>query len=264
MKALDNSIKVMVDNLNQILKDNILSIYLYGSYTLNDFKLGWSDIDILVLTKRELDLVVAEKLLYLRQDLLKSEPRNKFYRSFEGAILSFDGFLTHKKENVVYWGTKGEKIRDCYVLDSFSMKQLVNNSKLIFGTDVRDRFKEPVFQDLLKDVLKHYETIREHARVTGRNVYSFGWFLDISRCIYTLQTGDIISKTEAGKWALKKGLCPDKKVLKSVLKIRGNPSKYLSKKRIMDYAETFGDYVQNYADVLYFYIKEHKAQFSVQ
>ena len=264
MKFLNKSIKVMVDNINQILNDNLMSIYIYGSYVLNDFKLGWSDIDILVLTKKELDLDTAEKLMQLRQSLLKNEPKNKYYRSFEGMMLSLDGFLTHKKENVVYWGTKGEKIKDSYVLDSFSMKQLVNNSKLIFGTDVRDKFKEPTYQELLEGVIKHYETIREHARVTGRNVYSFGWFLDISRCIYTLQTGDIISKTEAGKWALKNGLCPDEKALKNVLKIRKHPSRFLNKKYIMDYAETLGDYVQNYADVLYSYIKKHNAIVLVQ
>ena len=264
MKFLNKSIKVMVDNISQVLKDNLLSIYIYGSYVLNDFKLGWSDIDILVLTKKELDSDTAEKLIYLRQCLLKNEPRNNYYRSFEGVMLSLDGFLMNKKENVVYWGTKGEKIKQTGFIDAFSMKLLINNSKLIFGTDVRDKFKEPTYQELLEGVIKHYETIREHAKITGRNVYSFGWFLDISRCIYTLETGEIISKTEAGKWALKNGLCPDKKVLKTVLKIRKYPSKYLRKKDIMDYAETLGVCVQNYADVLYFYIKKHNAIVLVQ
>ena len=31
-----------------------MSVYIYGSVVFNDFKMGWSDIDILVLTKNKL------------------------------------------------------------------------------------------------------------------------------------------------------------------------------------------------------------------
>ena len=222
---------------------------------MDDFRLGWSDIDILVLTKDECKIQCAETLVFLRQELLKANPKNKFYRSFEGAILSLSGFLNGVKTNVIYWGTTGERIRDEYVLDSFSMKQLVENSKLVYGVDIRNKLKSPSYKAIYHDIFRHYQTIRVHAKKTDRSLYSFGWFLDISRCIYTLKTGEIVAKTKAGKWALKNKLCPDEKALKMALMVRKRPMRYKFKTKIMDYAETLDSAVQKYEDVLEKYLK---------
>lgn len=240
----------MIDAICSILKENVLSIYLYGSSVLDDFKLGWSDIDILVLTKEKIDLQQANQLVPLRQQLLESQPDNKYFRKFEGAMLSFDAFANQKTDTVVYWGTRGEKIKDSYCLDSFSMKQLLDDGKLLFGEDVRNQLTPPMKQDLYNDVVHHYHTIREHGQQGDRNLYTFGWFLDISRCIYTLRTGKIISKTQAGYWAIENKVCPNEAVMKTVLMIRENPSKYKAMPEIMDYAETLGTEVKRYADVL--------------
>ena len=90
MKA---SIDTMINSIKNILKDNMQSIYIYGSYALDDFKLGWSDIDLLVLTKKKIDEDKLNDLLYLRQTLLEKDTNNMFYRSFEGAMLSMDSFI---------------------------------------------------------------------------------------------------------------------------------------------------------------------------
>lgn len=254
-KKIKKAINVMLENLRLILKDNINSVYIYGSCCLDDFKLGWSDIDILVLTKNSLDNEMAEKLLNLRQQLLEKEPQNKYFRSFEGAILSLNAFINESQDIVVYWGTKGEKIKQEYILDSFSKKELIESAKLVYGSEVRKQFKMPTYQNLYDDVHKHCLTIREYAQITGRNLYSFGWFLDISRCIYTLKTGKIISKTKAGIWALKNKLCPDEYALKTALKVRKKPLKLKNKTKIMDYAETLGNSVQEYAGILEQYLR---------
>ena len=254
-KKLNTALEVMIRNILEILNENILSIYIYGSCVLGDFKLGWSDIDILVLTKKSLSDNCAKKLLNLRQDLLKNDSKNKYYRSFEGAILSLNSFVNKSSEKIVYWGTKGESIKETYNLDSFSKKELLESAILLYGSEVRNQFEMPTYNDLCQDIYRHYKTIREHAQKTGRNLYSYGWFLDISRCIYTLKTGEIISKTKAGEWALKNKLCPDVYALKMALKVRKKPVKYKHRTFIMDYAETLGNSVQKYADILEKYLK---------
>lgn len=55
---------------------------------------------------------------------------------------------------------------------------------------------------------------------TGRSIYSFGWILDIARCIYTLRTCKIIVKTDAVEWALENNLCPDPDALRIALEVR--------------------------------------------
>ena len=59
------AINTMVREIRSILHGNESSIYLYGSSVLNDFRLGWSDIDILVLTDKQITEEQAQKLVSL-------------------------------------------------------------------------------------------------------------------------------------------------------------------------------------------------------
>lgn len=246
----ERSIQTTSQRISTILSDFSPSIYLYGSIPLGDFRLGWSDIDILVLTDKQITEEQAKKLVGLRQVMLEKEPENQYYRSFEGGMLTLDAFLTGKADRVVYWGTSGERITDHYVLDSFCMSELIKSSVLLYGNDIRNQLKAPEFSELYADVKHHYKTIRKFAQKTGRSIYSFGWILDIARCIYTLRTGKIIAKTDAGKWALENSLCPAPDALKTALKVRKTPLEFKKDEATLDYAETLGEPIQKFTDVL--------------
>ena len=84
----------------------------------------------------------------------------------------------------------------------------------------------------------------------GEQVYSFGWLLDIARCIYTLRAGKIISKTAAGEWALQNCLFPDTDALEIALAVRRNPQKFQEDTELQDLSEKLGNVIQQYADVL--------------
>ena len=249
-KARQMAINSMVRKISHILADGDPMIYLYGSSALNDFRLGWSDIDILVLTEKQISESQANLLVNLRQTMLAEKPDNLYYRSFEGGMLTRRAFLTNADDRVVYWGTSGERITNRYSLDRFGEAELIESSVLLHGKDIRKELRYPDLHELYADVNRHYKTIRKYAQNTGRNFYSFGWLLDISRCIYTLRTGKIISKTKAAEWALQNNLCPDVHALTTALNVRRCPLKYRDDKNTFDYAETIGAPIQRFADVL--------------
>lgn len=118
--VVQRAIDKMVREISSILSDVKPSIYLYGSSVLDDFKLGWSDIDILALTDSQMSEGQAQSLVGLRQAMLADEPGNLYYRSFEGGMLTLDAFLSGAADRVVYWGTSGERVTDRYVFDSFA------------------------------------------------------------------------------------------------------------------------------------------------
>lgn len=91
--TLNKAIQTMTNEIVTVLADNKPTIYLFGSVALDDFQLGWSDIDILVLTDREITEQKAETLVGLRQSLLEHYPGNPYFRLFEGGMLSTDAFL---------------------------------------------------------------------------------------------------------------------------------------------------------------------------
>ena len=130
------------------------------------------------------------------------------------------------------------------------MTQLIKSSKLLYGKDILHIFTLPSYDELRNDVINHYETIRKYAKSTSRSIHSYGWLLYISRCIYTIQTGKIISKTRAGEWALEYNLCPVREPLEKAVKVRKDPYKYHSDQEILDYSEGLGEHIQKYADVL--------------
>ncbi|MEA4960817.1 aminoglycoside adenylyltransferase domain-containing protein [Lutispora sp.] len=247
---MNQSIEIMTNRIVNILGDNKPSIYLFGSIVLKDFKLGWSDIDILCLTKSEITDVQADLLLNLRQVLLSEYDNNLYFRSFEGGFLSLDQFINKIPDTVIYWGTSGQRITDKYHLDPFSMIELMEKGYLLYGDEVRDKFSYPTKENILKAVVNHYEAIRKYAVTTDRSLYSAGWLLDIARCIYTLRTGRIIAKTKAGKWALDNNLVPDVDIMEKVISIREEPNKYKNNNEIMEWLETLGKYIQKFADVL--------------
>lgn len=242
--------EIMTAAIGSILADGQPSVYLYGSSVLDDFRLGWSDIDILVLTQKPISEKQAETLRTLRQALLEKEPDNPYYRSFEGGMLSLSAFVSRSSDRVVYWGTSGERIAERYSFDSFCMAELLENGVLLHGREVRGQFKAPSYAELYADVKRCCEAIRKHAQKTGRSFYSFGWLLDIARGLYTLRTGKIIAKTAAGEWALQNGLCPVETALETALKVRRNPLRYQDNPEIFDCAEALGEEIQRFADVL--------------
>lgn len=253
-----SAVCMMTMRIVKILNENGASVYLCGSTTMGDFKLGWSDIDILVLTKEQISASQAEELVDLRQTMLAAEPLNPYYRLFEGGMLTLDAFLTDKPDRVVYWGTSGQRITDRYVFNSLSVAGLLGSGILVYGDDVRGRMTVPKFDDLCADIERHYESIRQCARQTDGSFYSFGWLLDIARCIYTLRTGKLIAKTAAGEWALRNNLCPDKAALEYALSVRNDPLNLKDSPDTIAYAQTLSEPIQRFADVLEAELKKHK------
>ncbi len=247
---METSIQRMAGRMTAILSGTAPTLYLFGSVVMDDYKPGWSDIDILCLTETPVTPKQADTLLTLRQVLLAENPGNPYFRAFEGGILRWQTLLTRAKDPAVYWGTSGQRITDSYVFDVFSTISLKRHGRLLFGPDYRERIQMPSQDEIVQAVARHLETIRKHAQETAPHVYSCGWLLDIARCLYTLDTFDLVAKTRAGEWALEKGFAPEPEVLRRAVEVRKNPERYGKDADALAWMETLGPHIQRFADVL--------------
>lgn len=220
---MEQTLSLMTCAIAQILAANNPSVYLYGSCVLEDFRPGWSDIDLVVLTETPISHPQAGQLLMLRQTLTNAHPGDLHFRACEGSMLSFDAFTKGHPDTVVYWGTSGQRITDRYCPDAFSRWQLHHSARLLHGKDILANFPIPTPSDLHHAVAHHLRTILNHGQ-GSRSVYAFGWLLDTARGLYTLRHNAVISKTAAGKWALEQRLCPDEDALRLALQVRQAPS----------------------------------------
>lgn len=239
----------MMNEIDSRVDACVYGAWIYGSTVLNDFQLGWSDIDFVALVNGSISESQAKRLLMLRQDMFKAEPDNLYYRSFEGVIASLNEYRSQSFQRLVYWGTSGQRITDHYTPDAFSLFELAKYGMPIYG-DKAWILPAPGREELVSAVRRHYNAIRKYAVQTGESLYSCGWLLDIARCIYTLRYDDVISKTEAGIWALEEHLFSDETPLRKTIEIRQHPLSFKDREDIKLWLRELGPVAQSYADVL--------------
>ncbi len=244
------AIQRMADAIVSAMDGKVRGIWLYGSVVLDDFRPGWSDIDFIALTDGSISETRAARLLNLRQTLSEENPGNPYCRSFEGVIADAGEYREKAFTRLVYWGTSGQRITDRWEQDAFSACELAKYGRPVYGADDRSLFPIPGRPALNEAVRSHAESIRKYARQTDERLYSCGWLLDIARCMYTLRTGDVIAKTQAGIWALEQHLFPDEDQLRKTVEVRSHPLLYKDREDIRQWLKGLGPVVQRYADVL--------------
>ena len=246
---MQNAVSTMANEIVRIMAGDVYGIWLYGSVVMDDFRPGWSDIDFVALTNGPVSESQAEQLVTLRQQMLEKEPGNPYYRSFEGVIANLDEYREGKFRRLVYWGTSGQRVTDRYTPDTFSAFELAMYGRPVYGGKPWI-LPAPGREELVRAVREHYESIRKYAVQTNESLYSCGWLLDIARCIYTLRTGDVISKTRAGAWALEEHLFPEEEPLRKTVEIRQDPQAFRDREDVKQWLKGLGPVVQQYADVL--------------
>ena len=246
---MDNSISQMTNAIVSIMDGRIDGIWLYGSVVLDDFRLGWSDIDFVALTDGPISEQQAEQLLTLRQDMLEKAPGNPYYRSFEGIVADRAEYERQAFTRLVYWGTSGQRVTDRHAPDAFSRFELARYGRAVYGESPWP-FPAPGREELIRAVRAHDDSIRKYAVQTDESLYSCGWLLDIARCVYTLRFGDVIAKTRAGLWALEEHLFPEEDALKRAVAIRRDQLAYRDRDDVKQWLKGLGPTVQRYADVL--------------
>lgn len=255
---MEASIRRMSKEIGKILGPDYHSFWLYGSMVLKDYRLGWSDIDCIAFSREAISPDQADALLMLRQNLTEKEPDNPYYRLFEGVICSLSEYTDDQFTRLVYWGTSGQRITDRWQADAFARWELARLGRAVYGrqADRETLFSPPGKEELLQAVRRHYEGIRLHARETDESLYACGWLLDICRCLYTLRSGEVISKTQAAVWALERHLFANEEPLRKALEIRRNPLVHKDNPEVKAWLASLGPVVQQYADVLEEALKE--------
>jgi hypothetical protein len=243
---VEQSIEIMVNRITSVLESNNPSLFLFGSVVLDDFRLGWSDIDFICLTEKTITNEQADELVNLRQTLLVEYPGNKYFRLFEGIMLTLQAFLNNNEDTVVYWGTSGQRITNHGGLCPFGKIELLESGRFLYGNDVRHLIPYPTRAEIIEAIKQVYEDIGKF----GVEHPDGGWLLDISRCLYTLKTNQVMAKTKAGEWSIEENLCPDVSVMERVLEIRRNPLDFKNSNETKEWNKTLAPYILRFLNVL--------------
>ena len=200
-----------VDKVSGIEPMFIDGIYLTGSLPMKDFYANKSDIDFLVLCKYLPDTTIASQLAQIHTTIAK-----KYFKpTLSGTYLALDSLESNDPEEIKTLNYhEGSMHYEPFDMAPIILSELKTNAYTILGREAETLpidIQESDLQDFLHRNMNSYWTswINKHSSVLGRKLLLLffprltEWaVLGVARQLCTLQTGKIVSKTEAGVYCL--------------------------------------------------------------
>mgnify|MGYP000911045004 FL=1 len=211
-KPADTIIKEFVQQISKIEQFLIEGIYLTGSIGLSDFHSNKSDIDFLIFCRDLPDDKIALKLKFIHQKIAKQYPKP----DLSGSYLTLESIKSDNTATakILSWHQNVMRYRE-FEMSVISLSELKLNALTIFGQQAEDLPIE-IDQDELNKFLYHNinsywrKWINQHSTFFNRKLlllffprFTEWSVLGAGRQLCTLQTGKIVSKTEAGYYCLK-------------------------------------------------------------
>lgn len=214
MEVSEESVKRQIDEvlnmLKNILKDDLLGVYLYGSLILGE-EGKYSDIDILAVSNRATNL--KEKEL-LEKELLKisgiyAESHDR--RPIEIYILvksEINPWKYPPKFDFLYGDWLRKKFESGIVEPweskeksglAISITQLLLSNKILYGPKPSSLLPEVPYKDFISANTSEIDSLMLNLESDTRNV-----LLTLARIWATLETNSIISKTSAADFVMDK------------------------------------------------------------
>lgn len=213
---INQIVKTFVEELN----GNLVGVYLHGSLAMGCFNPEKSDVDLLVIVKKELPVVtkknIIKKLLRLTQGRRNPLEMSIILETYLSNFIyptPFELHFFHPKyltEEDYICGGKGFVDADL----AGHIKVTNHRGDTLYGKEIKDVFypikSEFYIESIYNDIKNAMEDIDENP------VY---YTLNLCRVLYYLKEGIVSSKREGGEWATEH--LPDKyrKIVEQCLKV---------------------------------------------
>lgn len=230
--------KIVADFITKIsaIEPNFIDgVYLTGSLPLNDFYSNKSDIDFIVLCKTLPDKKAMTQLHHIHKEIAKRYPKP----DLSGSYITSVSILTSQPDNINSLSFHEGKMRyRKFNMAPVSLFELKSNAITIFGQQA-EILPIEIDSSYLKRFL--YNNINSYW-VKWINAHS-SWFnrkllllcfprftewsvLGVARQFFTLQSGKIVSKTQAGIYCLQHLPVEFHPIIKEALEIRKDNRSY--------------------------------------
>lgn len=197
--------------LTSLFPDTLEGIYLTGSAALDDYYSKKSDIDFITVLKETPGKNSIEQLKIIHKNIEKTH----HYPKLNGYYITTYGIKNKHQSYPSFFKNKMYPERD-FELAHLSVFELTNYSLRISGTPVEELQLETDLNDVIKEL---HENINSYWKKWIRVNSAFGFnnalltlfprltewgILGVTRQLYTLETGKITSKLNAGIYYLDK------------------------------------------------------------
>lgn len=203
---VNSTLHHLLTQVQSTLGDRFFGLYLYGSLVTGDFDPKRSDIDFVVVTDDELPDPLVTKLGFMHMSIASSGL--KLAKKLEGTYIPLRGLRVYKpddpprptiNEGRFYLARHGSD----WVIQR---KVLRENPSAVAGPPLRTYIAPVLEADLrlaVREVLREWwaPMLTDPTRLENPEYQPYA-VLSICRAIHTLEHGTVVSKNDAGQWAI--------------------------------------------------------------
>lgn len=192
----------LIDELKQILTDDLVGIYLYGSLISGDFEIAISDIDLVVVLRAELDERQFQTLRNMHARVVSHHP--EWYDRLELAYISRRALKTFRvATSTIGIISPGEpfhliKAGDDWLISWYDLRE---NGIALRGPPIQSLIDAIPKRDWLDAVREHICAYRKTVKDATDIMFLSYIVLTVARGVYTLAHGQAASKVKAAAWA---------------------------------------------------------------
>jgi len=196
-------IETLLNELEEIFKDQFLGMYINGSLAMDDFQPDRSDIDLVVTTKELLSGKLLEEIKLMHNKIYNS---GILYSQRYGSIYIPLNFLENYIEDKAFFPCFNDG--GTFTTNGFGVIEnhmLYEHGIIVKGLPPKS-FMKPVSSDELKKaairVLNNWwkPQLTDHSRLI-KDDYQVYAVLTMCRVLYTINSGKVVSKSKAAKYA---------------------------------------------------------------
>lgn len=196
----------LLSNIQKVLGDKLVGLYLYGSAVGGDFDSGISDIDLLAAIQTDITQEELEKLNKMHLGISKAQP--EWDDRIEVKYFSLEGLKNFKNKSTkmanicpgepLHFIEAGrEWLQNWYFVQNYSL--------ILFGPNPRE-----IIPQISKE--EFIEKVKEDAKIRQQNVrnsinskpYQGFYIMTMCRALYTTKFGEQVSKRKASDWVKQK------------------------------------------------------------
>ena len=195
----------VIAGLNAILDQQLVGIYVYGSLVDGDFDAGISDIDMVVVMKREIDAALFDALDELHEAIVEDNPA--WHDRLELVYIAASGlrrFRTRTSRIAVI--SPGEPFHcldagDDWLISWYGLRE---SGLALRGPDIESLLDPIPLADYLAGLREHVNAYPDMAATTDSKSWLSYIALTVARALYTVAHGRPTSKRKAASWAMQR------------------------------------------------------------
>lgn len=206
-KEINELLQQLLTQVQSILADKFIGMYIGGSFANGSFNYETSDIDCYIVTTSELSQDIVKNIEEMHKKFYSSELKyaKKIEASYipQNDILHFNpsGMRPYFNEGCYYLGEYGNN----YIIELYVLRE---KGISILGPDIKNLIQKISTQDLMlaiqKNLHEYWEVTLDDFSKFNRSDYQVFAIFTMCRTLYSLETGAITSKMEAAQWALQR------------------------------------------------------------